>query len=208
MFYLHLYLPFFQGLLDLYTTAALFFTLMVVYSANAVYAILFLIGIFLITGFLFILLGAEYLGLVLMIVYVGAIAILFLFVLMLLDLRNLMKQQITASAMFVFGLSMFLLTEGLLYFFCVGPFFVFPETFSLTFAQSPALLYTGLPLLSFALYNIYVYYVIGCGMLLLFVMLCVVVLLSQASFSVQASSPRQNKLLQQYTSTVRSAQNN
>ena len=60
---------------------------LVIFSNNAVWSVLSLIVIFLLCSFLFIFLGAEFLGILLLIVYVGAISILFLFVVMMLNLR-------------------------------------------------------------------------------------------------------------------------
>jgi NADH-quinone oxidoreductase subunit J len=59
----------------------------VVSSRNPVYAVLSLIFAFFNAAALFILLGAEYLAMTLVIVYVGAVAILFLFVVMMLDIN-------------------------------------------------------------------------------------------------------------------------
>jgi NADH-quinone oxidoreductase subunit J len=58
---------------------------MVILSRNPVHAVLFLIMTFFNTAGLFILLGAEFLSMLLVIVYVGAVAVLFLFVVMMLD---------------------------------------------------------------------------------------------------------------------------
>ena len=58
---------------------------MVVISRNPVYSVLWLILTFLASAGLFILLGAEFVALLLVIVYVGAVAVLFLFVVMMLD---------------------------------------------------------------------------------------------------------------------------
>ena len=58
---------------------------MVVVSRNPIYSVLFLILAFFNVAGLFILLGAEFLALILVIVYVGAVAVLFLFVVMMLD---------------------------------------------------------------------------------------------------------------------------
>ncbi|MBK5928767.1 NADH-quinone oxidoreductase subunit J [Rhodobaculum claviforme] len=59
--------------------------LLVVVSRNPVHSVLWLILAFLSSAGLFILLGAEFLALLLAIVYVGAVAVLFLFVVMMLD---------------------------------------------------------------------------------------------------------------------------
>ena len=60
--------------------------LMVVLSRNPVHSVLWLILSFLSSAGLFILLGAEFVALLLAIVYVGAVAVLFLFVVMMLDI--------------------------------------------------------------------------------------------------------------------------
>ena len=59
--------------------------LMVVTSRNMVHAVLWLILVFLSAAGMFVLLGAEFVAMLLIIVYVGAVAVLFLFVVMMLD---------------------------------------------------------------------------------------------------------------------------
>ena len=58
---------------------------MVVSARNPVHSVLFLILAFVNAAGLFLLMGAEFLGMILVVVYVGAVAVLFLFVVMLLD---------------------------------------------------------------------------------------------------------------------------
>jgi NADH-quinone oxidoreductase subunit J len=60
---------------------------MVVVSRNPVYSVLFLILAFFNAAALFLLLGAEFIAMILIIVYVGAVAVLFLFVVMMLDIN-------------------------------------------------------------------------------------------------------------------------
>ena len=60
---------------------------MVIFSKNPVHSVLFLILAFFNSSALFILLGAEFLAMILIIVYVGAVAVLFLFVVMMLDIN-------------------------------------------------------------------------------------------------------------------------
>jgi NADH-quinone oxidoreductase subunit J len=60
---------------------------MVVVSRNPVYSVLFLILAFFNAAALFVLLGAEFVAMILIIVYVGAVAVLFLFVVMMLDIN-------------------------------------------------------------------------------------------------------------------------
>jgi len=61
--------------------------LMVIASKNTVHAVFFLILDFISVGCLFIMIGAEFLGMIMLIVYVGAVAVLFLFVVMMLNVR-------------------------------------------------------------------------------------------------------------------------
>jgi NADH-quinone oxidoreductase subunit J len=66
---------------------------MVIAARNPVHSVLFLILAFFNAAGLFVLLGAEFLALVLIIVYVGAVAVLFLFVVMMLDINFVELRQ-------------------------------------------------------------------------------------------------------------------
>ena len=70
----------------LFAVAAVGAGVMVVAARNPVHSVLFLILAFFNTAGLFILIGAEFLAMILVIVYVGAVAVLFLFVVMMLDI--------------------------------------------------------------------------------------------------------------------------
>lgn len=70
----------------LFAFVLVFSALMVVTSRNPVHAVLFLVLSFFNAAGLFVMQGAEFLGLILAIVYVGAVAVLFLFVVMMLDI--------------------------------------------------------------------------------------------------------------------------
>jgi NADH-quinone oxidoreductase subunit J len=69
----------------LFSALAVASAVMVVSSRNPVHSVLFLILCFFNAAGLFILLGAEFLAMILLVVYVGAVAVLFLFVVMMLD---------------------------------------------------------------------------------------------------------------------------
>jgi len=66
--------------------ATLLSALAVVGARNPVHSVLFLIAAFFSAAGLFVLLGAEFLAMLLVVVYVGAVAVLFLFVVMMLDI--------------------------------------------------------------------------------------------------------------------------
>ncbi len=69
----------------LFSAITVFSALMVIAARNPVHSVLFLILAFVNAAGLFLLLGAEFLAMILVIVYVGAVAVLFLFVVMMLD---------------------------------------------------------------------------------------------------------------------------
>ncbi|HVO04844.1 MAG TPA: NADH-quinone oxidoreductase subunit J [Candidatus Cybelea sp.] len=66
---------------------------LVVANRNPVYSVLFLILTFFNAAGLFVLLGAEFLAMMLVVVYVGAVAVLFLFVVMMLDINFVALRQ-------------------------------------------------------------------------------------------------------------------
>jgi len=78
-----------------FSTIAVFSALMVTISRNTVYSVFFLILVFVSTSVLFIMIGAEFLGMIMLIVYVGAVAVLFLFVVMMLNVTEQQKQRST-----------------------------------------------------------------------------------------------------------------
>ena len=71
-----------------FSTIAIFSSLMVITSRNTVNSVFFLILDFISVSCLFIMVGAEFLGMILLIVYVGAVAVLFLFVVMMLNVAE------------------------------------------------------------------------------------------------------------------------
>lgn len=70
----------------LFSIVTVFSGVMVISSKNPVHSVFFLILAFFNSAGLFVLLGAEFIAMILVIVYVGAVAVLFLFVIMMLDI--------------------------------------------------------------------------------------------------------------------------
>jgi NADH-quinone oxidoreductase subunit J len=94
------------------TALALGSALMVVLSKNPVYSVLYLIVAFFAISGHYVLLNAQFLAIVNIIVYAGAIMVLFLFVIMLMNLNagmNLQKNKLIRFAGFVAGLCLFLI---------------------------------------------------------------------------------------------------
>ena len=71
-----------------FSSISVFSAFMVIVSRNTVNSVFFLILVFVSVSILFIMIGAEFLGMIMLIVYVGAVAILFLFVVMMLNIAE------------------------------------------------------------------------------------------------------------------------
>ena len=81
----------------IFSLIAIVSAIMVTASKNTVHSVFFLILDFISISCLFIMIGAEFLGMIMLIVYVGAVAVLFLFVVMMLNVAQ-QKNQWFASA--------------------------------------------------------------------------------------------------------------
>ncbi len=75
-----------------FSLIAVFSSIMVIVSKNTVHSVFFLILDFISVSCLFIMIGAEFLGMIMLIVYVGAVAVLFLFVVMMLNVAQQKNQ--------------------------------------------------------------------------------------------------------------------
>ena len=71
-----------------FSSIAVLSAILVTISRNTVYSVFFLISVFVSISILFIMIGAEFLGMIMLIVYVGAVAVLFLFVVMMLNVKE------------------------------------------------------------------------------------------------------------------------
>ena len=77
----------------LFSATLLLSSLMVISTKNPVHSVLFLILAFLNAAGIFVILHAEFLAMILIIVYVGAVAVLFLFVVMMLDFKTSLEKD-------------------------------------------------------------------------------------------------------------------
>ena len=76
-----------------FSIISVFSAIMVTVSRNTVYSVFFLILVFVSISILFIMIGAEFLGMIMLIVYVGAVAVLFLFVVMMLNINEQLQER-------------------------------------------------------------------------------------------------------------------
>ena len=168
--------------------AALFFYLfagicvasavMVIASRNPVHSVLFLILAFVNAAGLFMLLGAEFLAMILIVVYVGAVAVLFLFVVMMLDVDFAELRQGFLSYLPVGALvGAVVLAELLL---VVGSWVIGPNVGKAITAPIPPVdAVTNTEALGLLLYTRYVYFFQASGVILLVAMIGAIVLTLQ-----------------------------
>ena len=149
--------------------------IMVVFSKNPVHSVLFLILSFFNAAALFILLGAEFVAMILIIVYVGAVAVLFLFVVMMLDVDFAELRQGFLNYLPVGGLIAFIfLTELLL---VLGAWVVGSGVAKTITAPIPNIdTLSNTAALGHVLYTRYVYYFQAAGLVLLVAMIGAIVL--------------------------------
>jgi NADH-quinone oxidoreductase subunit J len=146
---------------------------MVIVSRNPVHSVLFLILAFVNASGLFILLGAEFLAMILVVVYVGAVAVLFLFVIMMLDvdfaeLREGFLEYLPIGLV-IGGIFMVeLLLVG-------GSWVINPGTAKTITAAIPTNV-TNTEALGLVLYTKYIYYFQLAGLVLLVAMIGAIVL--------------------------------
>ena len=149
--------------------------IMVIASKNPVHSVLFLILAFVNAAGLFVLMGAEFLAMILIVVYVGAVAVLFLFVVMMLDvdfteLRRGFLNYLPIGAL----IGIVLLAELLI---LVGGWAIAPPT---AHPAAPiAANISNTEALGLVLYTRYVYFFEAAGVILLVAMIGAIVMTLQ-----------------------------
>jgi NADH-quinone oxidoreductase subunit J len=159
----------------LFAAIAIAAAVMVIAARNPVHSVLFLILAFFNGAGLFILLGAEFLAFILVIVYVGAVAVLFLFVVMMLDVDFAELRQGMLTYMPVGAtIGLILLVELAL---VLGTWTITPDALQLVASPTPdAALVTNTEALGLILYTRYIYFFQAAGMILLVAMIGAIVL--------------------------------
>jgi NADH-quinone oxidoreductase subunit J len=146
---------------------------MVIAAKNPVHSVLFLILAFVNAAGLFLLLGAEFLAMILVVVYVGAVAVLFLFVVMMLDvdfaeLRQGFLQYLPVGAL----VGLIFLVELVL---VVGAWAASPTLLKPAVSATPAGV-TNTEAIGRVLYTTYIHYFQLAGIVLLVAMIGAIVL--------------------------------
>jgi NADH-quinone oxidoreductase subunit J len=173
---------------------------MVISARNPVHSVLFLILAFFNAAGLFVLLGAEFLAMILVVVYVGAVAVLFLFVVMMLDVDLVEMRQGFLQYLPIGGLIGLVLLAEL--FMVAGAWISAPESFSATGVPIlPPDQVSNTEALGRVLYTKYIYLFQASGLILLVAMVGAIVLtlrrregVRRQSISAQVSLRREDAI--------------
>ncbi|MEM9015031.1 MAG: NADH-quinone oxidoreductase subunit J [Pseudomonadota bacterium] len=177
--------------------AAVASALMTVGSRNPVHSVLFLICTFISAAGLFVLMGAEYLAMLLVVVYVGAVAVLFLFVVMMLDVDFVELKQGFLEYLPVGGAIAAVVVVELILIVSV---WAFPDTEDLAIAHpSPTAAQTvtspngptNIEEIGLVLYTDYVHYFQIAGVILLVAMIGAIVLTFRSREGIKTQDPAQ-----------------
>jgi len=157
---------------------------LVITARNPVHSVLFLILAFFNAAGLFVLLGAEFLAMILVVVYVGAVAVLFLFVVMMLDINfTALRQGIRQHLALGLAVGLALFAELVI---VVGAWIVAPDVAAHTApVVNSAVTATNTQALGAIIYTRYIYAFEGSGLILLVAMIGAIVLTLRARGGVR-----------------------
>jgi NADH-quinone oxidoreductase subunit J len=157
----------------LFALTAIASAVLVITARNPVHSVLFLILCFFNAAGLFVLLGAEFLAMILVVVYVGAVAVLFLFVVMMLDVDFVELREGMLNYLPIGGvIGLILLVELILLF---GTWNLSPDLLAHVSTPQPTDI-TNTQALGEVLYTKYVFFFQTAGLILLVAMVGAIVL--------------------------------
>jgi len=155
----------------------------IIISKNAIKSVLFLVSTYVLTSICFLILGSEFIAILLAIVYIGAIAILFLFVIMMLNLRILEVYSSRVSYLPIGFFTIIVFSFEILY---LGysdfssdfgtPYNFFYTDYISNWASVEYVNYSNMQILAHVLYNRYAHFVIFSALILLLAMLGSIIL--------------------------------
>ena len=158
----------------MFASIAVASAVMVISARNPVHSVLFLILAFFNSAGLFVLLGAEFLAMILVLVYVGAVAVLFMFVVMMLDINYVELRQGFLQYLPLGGIIGLLMLAEL--FVVVGGHALTPLAAAVGSAPIPPASVTNTEALGALIYTHYIYLFQAAGMILLVAMIGAIVL--------------------------------
>lgn len=155
----------------------------IIISKNAIKSVLFLVSTYVLTSICFLILGAEFVAILLAIVYIGAISILFLFVIMMLNLRILEVYHSRVSYLPIGFFTTVIFSIEILYFGYLDFGYDLSDSYNSLYADYTsnwALFefgnYTNMQIIAHVLYNRYAHFVVFAAMVLLLAMLGSIIL--------------------------------
>ena len=158
----------------LFSTVTVASGVLVISARNPVHSVFFLILAFFNSAGLFILLGAEFLAMILVVVYVGAVAVLFMFVVMMLDINYVEMRQGFLQYLPIGGMiGLILLVELIV---MLGGWHLAPDLAVSAAAPIAPINVTNTQALGQLLYTHYIYLFQTAGMILLVAMVGAIVL--------------------------------
>lgn len=194
-------------MLTILASLSILFALYVIHSNNVVYCLMSLILVFFLSGLILLTLRIEFLGYMLIIVYVGAIAILFLFVVMTIDIDReesnyaLLKNTGNYTSQVV-GL-FFILTVQFITMRVFETDSILFEKFSFISDYWSSIIFNNsLNTISISLYTFHFLYMVLAGLILLVAMIGAVIL------TLDKERPNQNSQKQHYQSFKKSVVSN
>ena len=159
----------------IFAVVAVISGILVVANRNPVYSVLFLILTFFNAAGLFVLMGAEFIAMMLVVVYVGAVAVLFLFVVMMLDINFVALRQGFVRYLPIGAIVGIILVAELVFIF--GGWSLAPSSAASLGAPTPAIAeVSNTQALGQLLYTQYFYLFQAAGMVLLVAMIGAIVL--------------------------------
>ncbi len=156
----------------------IFCSILLFVSKNPVYAVLFLIVIFFISACTLILFNVDFISILFVIIYVGAIAVLFMFIVMMLDLKT---NNFSSFDLYIFTpLTVFIVLNLQIFFFYNNSVFIFDKKFDLQRFSSCILTdsFSNIEIFGQCLYNYYIICFLLAGLVLLVAMLGAILLTS------------------------------
>lgn len=172
----------------IFSSLAVISALMVIRSENPVHSVLFLVLVFFNSAGLLLLLEVEFLAMLFIVVYVGAIAVLFLFVVMMLNVKlarhthdSLRYLPVGGLVVFAFLMQIFLLVEGDL----ISPLSTGEAGTQITEWFSLVDRVTNIEVIGQVMYTYYFFFFLAASIILLVAMLGAIVLTMQVQYNVK-----------------------
>jgi NADH-quinone oxidoreductase subunit J len=161
-------------------------SIFLILTKNPIYSILFLVVIFVISSFILILFEVDFIGLLFIIIYVGAITVLFLFVIMMIDVKSSVYSLNEIYVLFFKFFSFFFFFFSLLFFFSE---FNCKDFNSLTVFEKNVDSFSNIDYFGQYLFNFFIPCFIIAGLLLL------VAMLGAISLTLKYQSNRKKELV-------------